>query len=325
MIDIAGQKFGKLTAIERVKIVNSRHHTQWRCTCDCGQEITVPTHVLTKKDKTSCGCASTHKNLKDIMGKKFHSLTVIERVAIKCGKHYRSVWKCLCDCGKEITAKTSELTSGGRKSCGCTQFRPTTDLVGKKFGKLTVVEKITKPNNTHNTQWKCICDCGQETIATTGKLNYGVKQSCGCLVGHNLKPKFGKDHHCWRGYEEILGAIWYRIIHSAKKRNHEVGITIKEAWDLFVKQDRKCAISGVELHFAKNSKELLLGLNTASLDRIDSNRGYITSNIQWVHVNVNYMKQEFGQSKLLEWCKTITRHQQEIEQKASPITSQETP
>jgi hypothetical protein len=53
------------------------------------------------------------------------------------------------------------------------------DLVGKKFGRLTVISKgeVIKQKRT----WVCKCDCGNDVIATTGSLNAGTKKSCGCM------------------------------------------------------------------------------------------------------------------------------------------------
>lgn len=53
----------------------------------------------------------------DLTGKQFELLTVIgfyER-----NKHRKSVWKCLCACGKNTLAISSELKNGHKKSCGC--------------------------------------------------------------------------------------------------------------------------------------------------------------------------------------------------------------
>lgn len=52
-----------------------------------------------------------------------------------------------------------------------------TDLIGERFGKLTVLEYIG------NSQWKCRCDCGNITTATTTRLKRGEKTSCGCKIG----------------------------------------------------------------------------------------------------------------------------------------------
>lgn len=41
------------------------------------------------------------------------------------------------------------------------------------------------------------------------------------------------------------------------------------------------------------------------LDRIDSSKGYIEGNVQWVHKDVNMMKQNYSQKYFIEMCKKI--------------------
>ena len=57
------------------------------------------------------------------------------------------------------------------------------DLLGMKFGKLTVIGKSKNPNKDNKTGrfWLCKCDCGGTKIASTSNLNYGIISSCGCL------------------------------------------------------------------------------------------------------------------------------------------------
>ena len=55
------------------------------------------------------------------------------------------------------------------------------DLVGQRFGRLTVIslnEEATKQKK--NTQWNCKCDCGNEVIVRGSNLSGGTT-SCGCL------------------------------------------------------------------------------------------------------------------------------------------------
>jgi hypothetical protein len=103
------------------------------------------------------------------------------------------------------------------------------------------------------------------------------------------------------GFEEISGFYWSGIKCMAKTFNRDLDISISEAYDLYVKQNKKCAISGVPIYFSKIAK----GINTASLDRIDSSLGYIKNNIQWVHKDINRMKLNFAQSYFLELCRYI--------------------
>lgn len=55
------------------------------------------------------------------------------------------------------------------------------DLTGQRFGKLTVLSPAE--NIGSMTAWRCRCDCGKETVVTTGHLRSGQTTSCGC------KPK----------------------------------------------------------------------------------------------------------------------------------------
>lgn len=54
-------------------------------------------------------------------------------------------------------------------------------LVGKKFGKLTVIEKTDKRNKNGTIIWKCLCDCGNISHVSTDSLNNGHSKSCGCV------------------------------------------------------------------------------------------------------------------------------------------------
>ena len=71
---------------------------------------------------------------------------------------------------------------------------PKSDLVGKRFGKLVVIEECGR-NNHKQVLWKCKCDCGNKeyVIATTNSLNSGRVVSCGCRKKKDLTgERFGK-------------------------------------------------------------------------------------------------------------------------------------
>ena len=48
---------------------------------------------------------------------------------------------------------------------------------------------------------------------------------------------------------------------------------------------------------------------TASLDRIDSNKGYVTDNIQWVHKDINYMKSDLDEQQFIHYCRLVVQRQ----------------
>lgn len=128
----------------------------------------------------------------------------------------------------------------------------------------------------------------------------GKTSSCGCL-NSDLK---GKNSARYTGYEEISGCFWASLKNNAKIRNLEFNLTIKYIWILFLKQNRKCILSNIELEFGSNGKEE----TTASLDRIDSSKGYVENNVQWVHKDINFMKQDFNEEYFIDLCYKICEH-----------------
>lgn len=55
--DLSGQKFGKLTAIERVYPNGKNNQVRWLCKCECGNECIILASALYNGDRKSCGCA----------------------------------------------------------------------------------------------------------------------------------------------------------------------------------------------------------------------------------------------------------------------------
>lgn len=129
------------------------------------------------------------------------------------------------------------------------------------------------------------------------------------------KISSGRKNSRWTGHEEITGAYWSSVVYGATKaRNLEFNITIEECWNLFLKQNRKCALTGVELCFAKLNLDFTNGQQTASLDRIDSNIGYVIDNIWWVHKRINMMKKELSVDDFIKYCTLVSEHRKKDEQ-----------
>ena len=72
-IDRTGQKFGRLTLIERVEN-NKFNQVQWKCRCDCGKEVIVKAYSLTTGQTKSCGCLKKEQNYINIAKVK-HNMT----------------------------------------------------------------------------------------------------------------------------------------------------------------------------------------------------------------------------------------------------------
>lgn len=117
----------------------------------------------------------------------------------------------------------------------------------------------------------------------------------------------------WKGCGELSGAYWYALRFGANTRKIPFKISIEYAWELFQKQNCKCALSGVELGFwIKNNTNEDKRVQTASLDRIDPKLGYVEGNVQWIHKELNRMKMKNQQYEFINWCKLVTQHQEKI-------------
>lgn len=100
--------------------------------------------------------------------------------------------------------------------------------------------------------------------------------------------------------QERIGSINDRC----KKKGLKSEITKDYLYELLVKQNFKCALSGIEMtHIIGESRTI----TNISVDRIDSTIGYTKDNIQLVCMVVNQMKSDLTKEELLYWCKEIIK------------------
>jgi hypothetical protein len=238
------------------------------------------------------------KPQKDISGCRFNKLTALEYKG-------NQKWLCKCDCGNLTTVKGSMLRNNHTTSCGCNKRN---DLTGMRYGKLTVVRYVESRSMGQAKKikipyWLCKCDCGGESIISSTSLQANLRCSCGCMSSKHLKGLCSKN---FKGHGLIHGSIFSNIKTKAARRGLECTITVKYISELFEKQKRKCALSGLDLYISEVSKETTRSWgSTASLDRIDSSKGYVEGNVQWVHKDINQMKWSFPEVYLIEICKRI--------------------
>lgn len=186
-------------------------------------------------------------------------------------------------------------------------------MIGLVFGTLTVLSYFDR--NKHGTLiWNCECSCGTIVQRTGSSLRRSKNSNCGNGVCGILR---GKDNPYFKGFGEI-SAGWFlnKIIKSAKgekngnrtRQPKELTIDIEYLWNLFLKQDRSCALSGLPLTLPHNETSKAYTLSTASVDRIDSSKGYIPGNVQWVHKDVNRMKNIYSQDYFIQMCVNIVKN-----------------
>lgn len=135
--------------------------------------------------------------------------------------------------------------------------------------------------------------CGNIFQTTPHKIVSNHTKSCGCV---SIGKRMGTD---------VVSSTYFSVIKQhAIVRKLEFNISIEYISSLLLQQKFKCALSGLDI--VAGYVNIKSGQHTASLDRIDNNRGYVEGNVQWVHKDVNWMKQDFNQDYFIELCQRIS-------------------
>lgn len=132
-----------------------------------------------------------------------------------------------------------------------------------------------------------------------------------CVGKHNFK-NFGdkrSSHHT--GKADIYSKFRYhfRAIQSrSREKGHEINVTMDDLIEQWNTQKGICEFSGIELILSSYSKIIKDPIYSASLDRIDSNKGYIKGNIRWISRSINWMKNEMSDEMTWKLCELISEN-----------------
>lgn len=127
-----------------------------------------------------------------MIGQRFGKLVVIStyQKPRPDGKSFYLVCVCQCDCGNTKEVLKQHLLAGTTGSCGCIvptrNLEKDEELIGKRFGKLLVKERLNERDSDNRILFLCICDCGEEVKVSGKKLKNGNTSSCGCSRRNDL-------------------------------------------------------------------------------------------------------------------------------------------
>lgn len=146
-------------------------------------------------------------NIKDLTGRRFGRLTVLERaedVRYKDGG-MAVQWKCRCDCGKEAIKKSANLLNGKSKSCGCLREEignnPFRFEIGQeietKYGKFIVENRKREEreiSGIRDKKYICKCiDCGETNVI----LEHTIMENHGSCRACSDSRSFGERFFYW--------------------------------------------------------------------------------------------------------------------------------
>ena len=229
-------------------------------------------------------------------GERFGDWVVISPVPIiKNGHTYATV---RCECGRIEERALSDLKgsrSSGCKSC-VARRRSIPISIGDKYKNWTVIDG-PRCTSKSTIQWYVECQCGnyRRWIQGNELVNPNFCFQCRKCSAKDTR----KRTTLLNGRVGSLTQTQYtRLKRSAVSRNISWEVSLEDLWVLFEKQHRSCAITG----------EPLLQIKEASLDRIDSAKGYVLGNVQWTTYQANVSKHTMTMTELYEFCEKVIGH-----------------
>ena len=206
---------------------------------------------------------------------------------------YEIMWKC----GKEDYRCLSDLNNGratGCKSCKARE-RSRGIKIGDTYKSWTVIGGPTT-SSYQSIRWLCQCKCGNQRWIQGNELTNPNR----CFECHACAGKTRKEAFTLKNGRvgELTLTRYKKLQKSAEIRGIPFEVSIEYLWNLFELQQHQCAITGDTINHLKD----------ASLDRIDSVKGYIVGNVQWTTIQANLSKHTLSMQQLYDFCKKVLNH-----------------
>ena len=187
---------------------------------------------------------------------------------------------------------------------------------------LTKKEEGTLPASYKNrkvTEFKCE-NCGQDAVKTTSEYNRNVNSGKKNFCCQSCATIYNNKHRDYEVSDKLLEHLktirpnkrdeftpFRYTMKCVKQRTKEYNIDLQYLKDLWESQQRICPYTNLQLVLPEEDYTKDQDITTrASLDRIDSNKGYVRGNVQFVSTPINYMKNTMSDRQTKEFLKRIS-------------------
>lgn len=173
------------------------------------------------------------------------------------------------------------------------------NLVGEKFGRLIVIKRVEKEENSKykRVYWLCKCDCGNEKIIAVDLLIKGYTKSCGCLHDEVSRKRLLKE----KGYS-TKKRVWKKYIRDAERRNILFELTEEETHNIM---EKNCYYCGREPKTVLKSEYNNGDYIYNGIDRLNNKIGYILKNCVPCCPVCNHAKYILSEKEFLTWIKSV--------------------
>lgn len=223
----------------------------------------------------------------DLTNKRFGKLTVLEEAGVS--PHGKITWLCRCDCGNTKEVISGNLIQNKSLSCGVCYKIP--DLLGKKFGNVTVTKYLglvsIKNSKRRQAMWLCIDEFGNEKAMRTAEFTARRR-----VLRNNPRTDNNKYRKNYYGSYKS----------SAKKDNREFNLD----YGTFIKlAESNCSYCGISPGIVKKSRLAKEPCKFNGIDRIDSSKGYTVDNVTSCCITCNRAKSNMPLTEWLDYIKRL--------------------
>ena len=242
MAVLLGSTYGNLTVIEIGKVKDKNNRGLCTCKCICGNYVYARGSDIEHGKVTKCeDCRNKEFTErakegsllpdKDFIGNTYNYLKVLGISESKTSQN-RTLYDCECTlCGKVIQVRKYDVIRNVKRACSdCLkkmvikekQDIVDKEMIGNKFGKLTVISRADRIGTGHISRWLCRCECGNEVYRYRDELINKYRSYPICC--NECSTKFIKSDE--RKLDNLLTTVYNTI----RSNVNEKGIPLYRDW-----------------------------------------------------------------------------------------------